>query len=125
MNHSSAWILGLVIALCDWPPAGAAPPPIAQTEINYLLGFIERSGCQFYRNGSWYESKQAEAHLRGKYDYLAAKDLIKTAEDFIDQAASRSSLSGKGYAIRCDSGPVVSTNQWLREVLARYRSSTG
>jgi Family of unknown function (DUF5329) len=121
-------ILGLVLALTFWRPADAAPPAIVQTqiaktEINYLLGFVERSGCQFYRNGSWYDSKQAQAHLRDKYDYLAAKGLINSAEDFIERAATKSSLSSKAYAIKCGTGPVVTTNQWLREALAGYRSS--
>jgi hypothetical protein len=117
--------LGLVFALACSPAADSAPPEIAHAEINYLLGFIEQSGCQFYRNGSWYESKKAEAHLPDKYEFLAAKGLIKSAEDFIEQAATRSSLSGKAYAIKCGSGPVMTTNQWLREALARYRSSAG
>jgi hypothetical protein len=116
-------ILGLVLALCGCPAADAAPPAIVQTEINYLLGFVERSGCQFYRNGSWYDSKQAEAHLRDKYDFLAAKGLVNSAEDFIERAATKSSLSSKAYAIKCGTGPVVTTNQWLRQALAGYRSS--
>ena len=113
------------MALCCWPAADAAPPAIASTEINYLLGFIERSGCQFYRNGSWYDSTQARAHLREKYEFLAAKGVIQSAEDFIERAATRSSLSGKAYSIKCGSAPVVPTNQWLREALAGYRASAG
>jgi hypothetical protein len=116
-------ILGLLVALSYGPAVPAAPPAMAQTEINYLLGFIERSGCQFYRNGKWYDSAQAQAHLRRKYDVLAARNRIETAVDFIDQAATRSSLSGEAYAIKCNNGPVVTTNAWLAEVLARYRSS--
>lgn len=114
-----------MFALGGWPAADAAPPAIANTEINYLLGFIEQSGCQFYRNGSWYDSKRAEAHLREKYDYLAVKGLINSAEDFIEEAATKSSLSGKAYEIKCGSDPVMTTNQWLREALARYRSTPG
>ena len=66
MKHPSAWLLGLVLALTVWPAGSAEPLNIAQTEVNYLLGFIERSGCQFYRNGSWYDSKRAQEHLRTK-----------------------------------------------------------
>jgi hypothetical protein len=117
--------LSLVFALSSSPAADLAPPAIVHAEINYLLGFIEQSGCQFYRNGSWYDSKKAQAHLREKYQFLAAKGLIKSAEDFIVQAATGSSLSGRAYAIKCGSGPVMTTNQWLREALARFRSSTG
>jgi hypothetical protein len=121
VKHPSAWLLGLVLALTCRPAASAEPPNIAQTEINYLLGFIEQSGCQFYRNGSWYDSKRAQAHLRAKYDFMTARDQIKTAEDFIEQAATRSSITGEAYALKCSSAPVVTSGLWLREVLARYR----
>ena len=125
MNRRSAVVSGVVCALSYGAFAHAAPPAIAQTEINYLLGFIERSGCMFYRNGSWYDARQAQAHLRSKYDALAAMGRIVTAEDFIEQAATKSSLSGEAYAIRCNSDPTVTTHQWLRDALARYRLATG
>ena len=125
MRPFAAFILGLVLSIGCSPAAELAPPAIAQSEINQLLGFIEQSGCEFYRNGSWYVSKQAAAHLRDKYEYLAAKGLIQSAEDFIVQAATKSSLSGKAYAIKCGSDPVMTTDQWLRDALAQYRSSPG
>jgi Family of unknown function (DUF5329) len=121
VNRRSALVCGVACALSYGPFAQSAPPVIAQTEINYLLGFIERSGCMFYRNGSWYDAGQAQAHLRSKYDALAAMGRIVTAEDFIEHAATKSSLSGEAYAIRCNSAPAVTTNQWLRDALARYR----
>jgi hypothetical protein len=77
-----------IIVLSHWRPAQAAPPAITVDEINYLLGFIGRSGCMFYRNGSWYDSHRAQSHLRNKYDYLAARDRIKTTDDFIELAAT-------------------------------------
>jgi hypothetical protein len=102
--------------------ASAAPPVIAQTEINYLLGFVESSGCEFYRNGSWYDSKRAQAHLRDKYQMLAAADQINTAEDFIEKAATKSSLSGRPYQVRCRGREAVTSKQWLRDVLGRFRT---
>jgi hypothetical protein len=123
MNRRPLLFFGLVFVLGPLSFARASAPGIAQTEINYLLEFVARSGCQFYRNGNWYDAKQAEAHLRRKYDALAAANRIHTAEDFIEQAATKSSLSGEAYAIRCQSDPVLTTNQWLRDVLARLRSS--
>jgi hypothetical protein len=125
VNRRSALISGVACALSYGPFAQSAPPVIAQTEINYLLGFIERSGCMFYRNGSWYDASQAQAHLRSKYNSLAAINRIVTAEDFIEQAATKSSLSGKAYAIRCNSDPVATTDQWLRDALVRYRLAAG
>jgi len=100
-----------------------AQPPSVQAEIEYLLHHIETSGCAFYRNGTWYDGARARAHLRSKYDYLAKRQLIGTAEDFIDKAATKSSLSGRPYKIRCADNMEVDSGPWLHAVLARYRDS--
>jgi hypothetical protein len=111
------------IVLAHSPGAQAAPPSAAVAEINYLLGFIDRSGCKFYRNGSWYDAHRAQSHLRDKYNLLTARDRIKSADDFIEQAATKSSMSGKEYQIQCGAGPAVSSNRWLHTALIDYRSS--
>jgi Family of unknown function (DUF5329) len=122
MSYRLSTVLGLFLGLTLLPVALAAPPAVAQMEINYLLGSIETSGCEYYRNGTWYDSKKAQAHLRYKYEMLAARGQINTTEDFIEKAATKSSLSGQPYEIRCSGGEAVRTNQWLHEVLARYRA---
>ncbi len=99
----------------------AASPPVAQAEVEYLLGAIASSGCEFYRNGEWFDSQKASAHLRDKYHALTALGRSMTAMDFIDEAATKSSVSGRPYLVRCAGGKPVPTNQWLREVLERYR----
>jgi hypothetical protein len=114
-------VVTAMVALNTMPAAAAAPPSVAEVEINYLLGLIEQSGCEFFRNGTWYDAPQAQAHLRAKYDALAASNQIKTAEDFIEKAASNSSMSGRPYQIRCDAGVAISTNQWFSAALAHYR----
>ena len=111
------------MALFILPAAHAAPPAAAMVEINYLLGLIEESGCEFYRNGTWYDAQQAQAHLRGKFDVLAASDQIKTAEDFIEKAASNSSMSGRPYQIRCAGAAAMTTNQWFSAALTRFRGN--
>jgi hypothetical protein len=125
MNGPASAVLCLVLGLALAPVARAAPPAIAQAEINYLLGFIEDSACEFFRNGSWYDAKKAAAHLRDKYEMLATGDRIHTAEDFIEEAATKSSLSGQPYQVRCSGDKAVATNQWLRDMLTRYRAHTG
>ena len=121
MNIGSTTVLALLLGLSFQPLAQANPPDSAQVEINYLLGFIEVSGCQFYRNGSWYDSKMAQKHLRGKYEALVSRNLIHTAEDFINLGASESSMSGRPYEIRCGECKPVATGPWLLDVLTRYR----
>jgi hypothetical protein len=115
-------IFGAVLGLALSAATSAAQSPISQAEILYLLAFVERSGCQFYRNGNWYDSKTAQAHLRDKYKFLAARNQINTAEDFIAKVASTSSLTGQPYRVRCGNGMEARTDQWLANELTRYRA---
>lgn len=62
---------------------------------------LTHSGCQFQRNGSWYGAAEARAHLQRKYDYLLKKDRVDTAEQFIQRAASESSVTGRAYRVKC------------------------
>ena len=102
----------------------AADPPLAvQSEVAHLFTYIENSGCQFYRNGSWHDAHQARAHIELKYRYLCKKGQASCAEDVIERAGSTSSLSGKPYQVRCgDSEPILS-GDWLRTELQRFRTA--
>jgi hypothetical protein len=94
--------------------------PQANQEIKGLLDFVERSECKFMRNGSEYPGPQARAHLEKKLNYLEGKNLVSSAEDFIDLAATKSSMSGKAYEVRCPTG-VQPTSTWLKMELQRQR----
>jgi hypothetical protein len=105
-----------------WPPGALpTPPEAAAREIEYLLGYLGASGCEFYRNGKWFASEKASEHLRKKYDYLVKKKLVASAEQFIERAGTESSQSGKPYRVRCD-GQETPSAAWLSEELRRYRS---
>jgi hypothetical protein len=117
-----ALTLLVILSALPFTASRAQPPPNAQTEVDYLLRYIETSGCSFYRNGTWYDGTHARAHLRTKYDYLAERRLIGKAEDFIDKAATKSSISGKPYKIRCADGVEVESGPWLHQLLAQYRA---
>jgi hypothetical protein len=117
--------LALMLSLAQSPVAlsePATPATPAQDEVNYLLTTMGKSDCQFYRNGSWYDARAAEAHLRAKYARLVAGNHTATADDFIEQAATRSSLSGLEYGVRCGQSPMISSSSWLHELLTRYRA---
>jgi hypothetical protein len=113
----------LAIGMLMFAAASALPAPAAQAEIDYLLSAVANSNCEFNRNGSWYDPKSAADHLTTKYKYLAARDQVQSAEEFIEKAASRSSLSGRDYAVRCGGGAAVASSRWLLILLARYRES--
>ena len=119
-TFKTAKLLLLALALAAPLASRAQPSPGVQEDVNYLLGFIEKSGCSFYRNGSWSDSKAAEAHVRMKYDYLSDRNQISTAMDFIEKAASVSSLSGSPYQVRCPGSAPVLSRAWLSEELARH-----
>lgn len=101
--------------------ADAAPTPAARAEIEQLMAQLADSGCEFQRNGEWHPGPEARKHLERKYAYLLKKDLVHSSEDFIERAATRSSLSGQPYQVRCGPG-VSASDDWLRTVLGRIRS---
>jgi hypothetical protein len=101
-------------------PAAHAYP--LQDEIAYLIDFVRHSPCTFIRNGTEYSGAQAAEHVQAKYDYY--KDDIKTVEDFIERAASKSVLSGKPYEVRCD-GKTEPAADWIRAEDSAYRAGTG
>lgn len=113
----------LAVALLAPVMATAAPSPQARREIGQLMDALASSSCEFSRNGSWYDAARARAHLQRKYDYLLKKNLVDTAEQFIDRAASRSSFSGKAYRVRCPGGVEQDSAAWFRARLQRQRGS--
>ena len=118
--------LFLLLTLVISSPASPAEPSLAaRSEITHLLGYIEASGCQFYRNGTWHNTGEARSHLEMKYRYLLKRDQIGTAEDFIERAASGSSVSGSPYRVRCDPNPPVAAAEWFTAELLRYRKQRG
>jgi len=113
---SAVWLIGL-------PSAWAAPTEPALREVSFLLGYIEGSGCEFLRNGVWYGSRAAQAHLRDKFRLAASQGSVDSAEQFIDNIATQSSMTGQPYMVRCNGGPTITSRQWLRDELARLRAN--
>lgn len=105
--------------------ASAAPDAVARREIDGLMQALEHSGCRFQRNGSWYDASAARNHLQYKYDYLLKRDMVNTAEQFIDRAASSSSMSGKPYRVSCPNLAEQDAAPWFRQQLARLRGQAG
>ncbi len=101
------------------------PSPQAQAEIDQLLQVTGSASCEFYRNGEWHTAAEAQAHLKKKYDYLVTVHLVKSAEQFIERAGTKSSMSGEAYQIRCPGHAAEPSAQWLTERLAAIRRSNG
>jgi hypothetical protein len=113
-----------VAAALNPPSTGqtATLSPAIQPEINHLLDFIEQSHCEFFRNGTWYtDSRAIREHAERKLRYFLEKGRIKTTEDCIAWAGTRSEISGQPYKVRCGSNPPEYTAPWLTREIDRYR----
>ena len=103
----------------------AAPlPAAAKAEVTALMGRLQASSCEFNRNGDWHAAAEARAHLERKLAYLEDKNLVKTTEEFIERGASRSSMSGKPYLVRCAGAAPVESKVWLTRELTALRSAS-
>lgn len=119
--HRSPLCLALLLfsaVLAVQPTAAAASMP---QEVEELLQAIERSGCEFYRNGSWHSGAETRRHLARKYEEVRRTQALTSAEDFIDGVATRSSASGLPYQVRCPGAAELPSGQWLRELLEQQR----
>jgi Family of unknown function (DUF5329) len=104
------------------PGLSAQLSPVQKGEIEHLLSYIEQSGCQFCRNGTWYDdTKKVRHHVELKYDYFMKKKQINSTEDFITWSASKSEMSGKPYLVKSGNQSPMLLSQWLLDELERYR----
>jgi hypothetical protein len=93
-------------------------------EIDSLLSRLAASGCQFKRNGAWHTADEAQAHLQRKLGYLVDRGAVASAEQFIEHAATKSSVSGQTYLVKCGGNPAVPSGQWLYSELQALRAAS-
>ncbi len=114
---ASALLLSVGMTLVQ---AGTSAEDLNRT-VTYLLDFVAKSDCTFIRNGKSYPPKEASEHMKGKYEHF--KKEIKTAEDFIRLAASKSLVSGQPYRVKTKDGKEIECATWLGKILDDYRKS--
>jgi hypothetical protein len=103
--------------------AAAAPlSSTARAEIEGLMSRLETSGCEFNRNGTWYTATEAASHLQRKAKYLEDRGMVESADQFIERAASGSSVTGQPYLVKCGGGSPVTSGEWLLLQLQGMRS---
>ena len=90
-------------------------------EIEHLLNYVKTTNCVYIRNGDQHDGPDAMNHIQSKYDYF--EDDIHSAEDFIRLSATKSTMSGNKYHIKCPNQPEVESAQWMLDELARYRKT--
>jgi hypothetical protein len=86
--------------------------------ILYLLDRVAKSECTFIRNEKYYGAKEAAEHMKAKAKYY--KNEIKTAEDFIQLAGTKSLISGDDYYVRTKEGKEMRCADWLKKILDDY-----
>lgn len=102
--------------------AGVATADVPDTEaheVSHLLEYLRTSDCAMERNGERHSGVDAYAHVRKKYDYFRGQ--ISTSEQFIEYAATKSTMSGQYYWVHCPGEPPKQVRDWLLEELLRYR----
>jgi hypothetical protein len=110
-----------LLLACAMAQAAPLPAP-ARAEVDALLARLQSSGCQFNRNGSWYNGAEARAHLLRKLEYLENKNMVRSAEQFIELGAATSSTSGKPYLVKCGTAAPVESKAWLGAELKAIRA---
>lgn len=110
MNLKVSLILLLVLSFSSFTD---------EQEIAHLFQFIEVSECNYERNGAKYKGAEAVKHINRKYQYYF--DDIKSTEDFIKYAATKSAMSGKHYKIYCPDSKAINSRDWLLRELKKYR----
>jgi len=87
--------------------------------VDYLIDYVGKSNATFIRNGISHTPAEAVAHIKAKYEHF--KSEIKTPEDFIRLAASKSLLTGKPYLVRSPDGKEMHLDAWLTDALEHHR----
>ena len=103
--------------------AAAPLSPNAWVEIDSLMSRLESSACEFNRNGAWHTAMEAKSHLLRKLKYLEDTGAVQSTEQFIELAASRSSMTGQPYLVKCGNGAPVQSGTWLLSQLQDMRTA--
>lgn len=100
-----------------WPATVEMDRALSEADkIEALIASLKQLvGAEFIRNGQEHTLDEAIAHMRSKWEWK--KSDIKTADDFIRIAASKSSTSGQSYIIRMPDGTEMKTEDWFKKQL--------
>jgi hypothetical protein len=93
------------------------PGAAERLKIDFLIEKVKKSPYSFIRNGVTYNGPRASAHLLWKYRRKITK--VATAENFINEIATRSSISGELYLLRLKDGQTYPIRDVLLNELRR------
>lgn len=112
-----------IIGLAQAQTAVVAKPLTEDQKIEMLITNVEKAtNIQFYRNGSYHDATTAASHLRLKR--RKAGNAVKTASDFIEKLASKSSMTGEEYKIKYSTGKEVKARDYFYAQLKLIETSS-
>lgn len=113
MMTRSRFIACLCLGFALVPSVHAAgAPPDERAKIEALIAHVASlQKAVFIRNGKAYDAASAAKFLRGKWE--AHDKEIKTAAEFIEKVATKSSTTGKAYRIRLEDGKEADCGPYL------------
>jgi len=113
----------ILLALLGFCTHHAIAEEHLESTIRYLLVYVKSADVVFIRNDREHTPGEAAAHMGRKYEHF--KDQIKTPEDFILLAGTKSLITGKAYQVRMKDGKTMITQKWLEDALEKYRTKGG
>jgi len=112
-------VITVVGCLLFLPSVYADVSPGQVKEVEHLLEFVKTSDCVINRNATEYTGPEGVAHIQRKYEYY--REDIETTEDFIRLSATKSTMSGKYYTVKCPGKVMINTQRWLLTELEFFR----
>lgn len=95
-------------------------PDAQRREVEHLINYLKVSTCQMVRNGKAYDGDDGAKHVRRKYNHF--QDQISNTEQFIEYAATKSTMSGKLYEVNCPGQDPTPSRDWLLQELKTFRA---
>ena len=94
-----------------------------EAKIEYLINSVNTvpEGSKFIRNGTKHTTAAAIDHLRTKYK--RGKKYAKTAADFVENIASKSSISGRNYLIEFPDGKTITAKEFFTNNLKKLENN--
>lgn len=113
MKKFACVLFALLMTLPAWAKLNAHE----EARINAMLDALaQKKDLVFVRNGDTHNCEEAVSHLRLKLGNT--RNLIDTAEQFIDKVASSSSITGKPYIVRIPGKSDENAQPYLHALIA-------
>ncbi len=112
-------LVAALVAACCAPAYALNAADTARVD-RLIRHLGSQAGVRFVRNGEEFDAARAASHLKMKLE--RAGDRVRTVDEFIDQVAGRSWITGQPYLVRLPDGRELRAADWLRAELRRIEA---